>query len=237
MPDAYHVQCDCGSVKLTLKGQPRVRGFCHCEDCRDLLKVPYHSVTAWERDAITFESGEGLVVEFQHPTKRMTRVFCSDCGETLFNTNAMDWRIVSQLLIRKCYDDVLPEQLRSQLHFFYGRRIVDIDDDLPIRRWRLRGWCLGQPGRPVAIPARVAESLSRRFGKKKPPGRPCARSRNSESPGHVCRRGKPQRKASRPQTRPLDHPARECVSGTFILSPSFGALVRPRETFAANGLE
>ena len=133
MPDAYHVQCDCGSVRLTLSGVPRVRGFCHCEDCRDLLKVPYHSVTAWEQDAIRFEAGEDLIVEFQHPTKRMKRVFCSNCGETLFNTNAMDWRIVSQLLIRRGYGGVLPKQLRSESHFFYGRRIVDIDDDLPKR--------------------------------------------------------------------------------------------------------
>ena len=133
MPDAYQVQCDCGSVRLKLSGEPRVRGFCHCEDCRDLLKVPYHSVTAWEIGAIRLEAGEDLVVEFQHPRKRMKRVFCRNCGETVFNTNAMDWRIVSQLLIRRSYDGVLPEELRSQSHFFYGRRIVDIDDDLPKR--------------------------------------------------------------------------------------------------------
>ncbi len=70
---------------------------------------------------------------YQHPTKRMRRCYCAHCGETLFNTNAMDWRVVSQLLIRKCYDGALPEALRPRAHFFYGRRIVDIDDDLPKR--------------------------------------------------------------------------------------------------------
>ena len=133
MSDTYQVQCDCGTVAMSMRGEPRVRGFCHCEDCRELLQVPYHSVTAWEPDQVTVDQGEDQLVAFQHPTKRMKRVYCNSCGETLFNTNAMDWRIVSQLLISKCYADGLPEPLRSKMHFFYGRRVVDVDDPLPKR--------------------------------------------------------------------------------------------------------
>jgi hypothetical protein len=133
MSNQYHVECDCGAVNLTLSGAPKVRGYCHCEDCRDLLKIPYHSVTAWEADQVSVTKGETGTIAFQHPTKRMQRVYCKACGETLYNTNAMNWKIVSQLLIRKCYDGKLPEELSSQMHFFYGRRIVSIDDELPKR--------------------------------------------------------------------------------------------------------
>ncbi len=133
MYDEYHLECDCGSVKFSLSGEPKVRGFCHCEDCRELLKIPYHSVTAWEKEQLKVEAGAESVAVFQHPTKRMQRFYCGTCGETLFNSNAMDWRIVSQLLIRKCYDGELPLPLQSQMHFFYGRRIIDIDDSLPKR--------------------------------------------------------------------------------------------------------
>ena len=133
MQDKYHLECDCGSVKFSLRGEPKVRGFCHCEDCRDLLKIPYHSVTAWEKEQLVVEQGAEAVAAFQHPNKRMQRFYCMNCGETLFNSNALDWRIVSQLLIRKCYDGDLPEPLQSKMHFFYGRRIVDIDDSLPKR--------------------------------------------------------------------------------------------------------
>ena len=127
----YQISCDCEAVKVTLSGEPRVRGFCHCEDCRDLLKIPYHSVTAWDKEQVVVEEGADALLVFQHPTKRMQRFYCANCGETLFNSNAMDWRIVSQLLISKCYGGELPEALRSTKHFFYGRRIVDIDDELP----------------------------------------------------------------------------------------------------------
>ena len=72
-----------------------------------------------------------MLSEYQHPQLDMKRMFCSGCGETLFNTNAMDWRVVSQLLIRKCNGDELPDELHSDSHFYYARRIVDVDDDLP----------------------------------------------------------------------------------------------------------
>ena len=130
MTNHYLIHCECGAVKLKLTGLPRVTGYCHCEDCRNLLNVPFHSVTAWNRDQLTIESGKDSLTEYQHPGLEMKRFYCSQCGETLYNTNAMDWRVVSQLLIRKCYDDELPEQLHSRSHFYYGRRIMDIDDDL-----------------------------------------------------------------------------------------------------------
>ena len=126
----YDIACDCGSVKLRLHGEPRVRGYCHCEDCRDLLNVPFHSVTAWNREQLVITGGEASLSEYQHPRLDMKRVYCSSCGETLYNTNAMGWKLVSQLLIRKCNNDKLPEELQSNAHFFYDRRIVDIDDQL-----------------------------------------------------------------------------------------------------------
>ncbi len=94
MPSEYRVSCDCSAVQLRLTGEPHVRGYCHCEDCRELLDLPYHSVTAWLEEQCTITGGSEFLVEYQHPTKRMKRCYCSRCGETLFNTNAMGWRVV-----------------------------------------------------------------------------------------------------------------------------------------------
>ena len=129
----YSVNCDCGAVQMALTGEPRVRGYCHCEDCRELLKIPFHAVTAWNPEQVEIATGQECLTEFQHPEKRMKRVYCSSCGETLYNTNAMDWRVVSQYLLRKCHGNELPDELRSKSHFFYSRRVVSIDDDLPKR--------------------------------------------------------------------------------------------------------
>lgn len=131
MSKTYSVRCDCNSVELEMVGPPRVQAFCHCEDCRTLLDVPYHSINAWDAENVNIVRGEEHVIEYKYPTLEMTRVFCKHCGETVYNTNAMGWRLVSQMLIRKCNNDELPSELESNAHYFYDRRIVDIDDQLP----------------------------------------------------------------------------------------------------------
>ncbi len=131
MSNQYKVRCDCGAVEVSMVGVPKVHAYCHCEDCRALLDVPYHSVVAWEPEKVSITSGQEHTFEYKYPTLAMTRVFCKHCGETVYNTNAMGWRLVSQLLIRKCNNDELPEELQSTAHIYYDRRIVDIDDQLP----------------------------------------------------------------------------------------------------------
>lgn len=133
MNKQYHAHCDCGAIVLEMAGSPRVHAFCHCEDCRALLDVPFHSVTAWDADEVRVVAGEEDAVEYRYPALEMTRVFCKHCGETVYNTNVMGWRLVSQLLIRKCNNDQLPRELQSDGHIFYDRRIIDVDDPLPKR--------------------------------------------------------------------------------------------------------
>jgi hypothetical protein len=114
-----------------MQGNPKVKGYCHCEDCRELLNIPYHSVNAWDHDKVTIVEGQELIHEYQHPTLKMKKFFCKSCGDVIFNSNGMDWRVFSQLLIAKSYDNKLPEELKSKSHFYYDRRIIDVNDDLP----------------------------------------------------------------------------------------------------------
>lgn len=129
--NTYTIHCDCNSVELTLSGEPKVRAYCHCIDCRALLNTPFAPVTAWEEQSASFTKGEEHISIYQHPTLRMKKYFCSHCGEVLFNTNCVDWRVVPQLLIAKSHDDQLPEELTSTAHIFYEQRVVDVSDDLP----------------------------------------------------------------------------------------------------------
>ena len=131
MSNQYQVHCDCQAVTVTTHGAPRVHAYCHCEDCRELLQVPYHSVLAWEAERLQISKGADQVVVYQHPHKRMQRIFCRHCGEVLYNTNAMGWKLVSQLLFKKCNNNQLPSGFEANAHFFYERRIVDVVDDLP----------------------------------------------------------------------------------------------------------
>ena len=129
--NGYKVHCQCGAVEARLANSPIVHAVCHCEDCRDLLDIPFHALTAWDKDDVLIEKGENDLSIYNHPSLEMSRVFCRNCGETIFNTNVMGWRVVSQLLISKCNNNEIPENLRSDKHFFYEQRVVDIQDDLP----------------------------------------------------------------------------------------------------------
>lgn len=131
MSKQYKIHCECGAITATLQGTPKVKGHCHCEDCRLLLNTPFHSVTAWNKEQLLITCEGPEIIEYQHPQLEMKRAYCSRCGETIFNTNARDWRVVSQHLIRKCNNGVLPGELSSDSHFFYGARVLDIDDQLP----------------------------------------------------------------------------------------------------------
>ena len=125
------VHCQCGAIEVILHNSPVVHAFCHCSDCRELLNIPFHAVTAWKKDDAVIVKGDDALSVYKHPRLEMTRCFCKHCGETVFNTNAMGWRVISQLLIAKCHDNQIPQRLRSDKHFFYAERVVDIQDELP----------------------------------------------------------------------------------------------------------
>jgi hypothetical protein len=126
-----NIQCDCGSVIASTNNRVVTTGYCHCEDCREIRQTPFFPVVAWEGDDLNIVKGSEHLETFQHPKKRMKRVFCKHCGETVFSTNAMGWKIVSQPLIAKSNNGKLPAEYQSQAHFFYSHRIIDINDNLP----------------------------------------------------------------------------------------------------------
>ena len=129
--NTYRVNCDCHAVELEMHGDPVVRTYCHCQDCRNLLDTPFNSITAWDSEKVTVQQGEDNLLEYKYPGKAMMRYSCMNCGELLFNTNKYEWRLVSQTLVRKCNSNSLPEALQSDKQFYYEERVVDIADQLP----------------------------------------------------------------------------------------------------------
>ena len=128
----YKIQCKCNDVQISLHNKPILHAYCHCNDCRDLLDIPYHSVVVWSEENISIDQGLGSIAIYQHPSLKMQKHFCAKCGDVLFNTNGvMGWRVVSQLLIARCNKNTLPTELASNRHFFYEQRIINVNDDLP----------------------------------------------------------------------------------------------------------
>ena|SRR5690606_25354158 len=124
------IQCDCGSVKIELTGKPRVQAYCHCIDCRQLSKMAFSALTAWNDDCVEITNGKENLIEFSHPDNKMKRNFCSMCGDTLFYTNRLGWRIISQVLMEK-FKVFHATEFSPEKHLFYEQRIININDSLP----------------------------------------------------------------------------------------------------------
>ena len=129
MPE-YSVHCDCGVVRLRFTGAPRVRAICHCDSCKELHDVPMQVLTAWNKDQLTIESGEANLASFAYPGRKLVRFFCSQCGETLFNSNRFDLRVAASTLFVKRLGS-LPAGFEPEKHLFYGSRVLDVSDSLP----------------------------------------------------------------------------------------------------------
>ncbi|MFV0408200.1 MAG: hypothetical protein ACK5LJ_00425 [Paracoccus sp. (in: a-proteobacteria)] len=64
MSSDHSLKCTCGQIALSLSGAPRVRGHCHCQACRSLLNIPYHSVTAWNPEQVEIAAGAERLTSF-----------------------------------------------------------------------------------------------------------------------------------------------------------------------------
>ncbi len=111
-------------------GSPAVAAYCHCVECRTARQTPVFDQVAWAPVQLTITAGEDKVVAYDY-TDKMTVYSCGECGSRLFNTNAAGLKSTWQGLFRGANDGQLPEEFKSQVHLFYGERVIDIDDDLP----------------------------------------------------------------------------------------------------------
>ncbi|AVF42295.1 aldehyde-activating protein [Pandoraea apista] len=122
------VACQCGSVSMSLTGEPAARALCHCNACRDFYGSPVLAATAWPPSQISIT---GATRTFSHPSRKMTRRFCAECGETLHGTNRLAMCVVPNALLARAHDARLPVSLQPAMHLFYRHRVLDVRDDLP----------------------------------------------------------------------------------------------------------
>lgn len=92
--------------------------------------MPFSILTAWNDNHVEIRNGKENLIEFSLLKNKLKRHFCSGCGDTLFYTNSLGWRIVSQILI-DTFKDVSATNLSPDKHLFYEQRIVTIKDSLP----------------------------------------------------------------------------------------------------------
>lgn len=119
--------CHCGAVRYETSGEPITHALCHCSDCRRHAGAP---MVGWAM----FQEGQLTVIQGQTKAYASSdhgrRQFCSDCGTSLFYTNAENLPGIIDIQ-SGTFDE--PERLPAQCHIQTAERIswLATSDGLP----------------------------------------------------------------------------------------------------------
>ncbi|GGK72059.1 GFA family protein [Amphritea balenae] len=120
----YNGSCFCGAVTFTLKHDPALMAYCHCESCRHWSAGPVNAFTLWPPEAVTITQGSDQIGSF-NKTPETIRKWCKSCGGHLFIEHpAMGLIDVPA--------SVIPEfNFQPALHVNYQETVLRMRDGLP----------------------------------------------------------------------------------------------------------
>jgi len=120
----YSGTCFCGSVQLTVEGQPEVMGYCHCNSCRKWSAAPVNAFSLWQRDAVKITRGAERIATF-NLTPGSYRKWCMTCGGHLYTEHP-------GIGLVDIYAATIPDMaFRPGLHLYYAETVLPMRDGLP----------------------------------------------------------------------------------------------------------
>ena len=123
-PKSYKGSCFCGSVQLTVTGEPAAMGYCHCDSCRRWSAGPVNAFTLWKPDAVKVTQGAEHIGTYNE-TPRSFRKWCKQCGGHLM-TEHPHWGLTD------VYAAVIPDfSYRPGVHVNYQETTLHMKDGLP----------------------------------------------------------------------------------------------------------
>jgi len=121
---SYEGQCFCGSVKITVSGEPEAMGYCHCRSCRSWSGDPVNGFTLWKPEDVRITKGPEHVATF-NKTAGSSRKFCSACGGHLMTDHP-------GLGVVDVFSATLPTlAFTPALHINYAETVLPMRDGLP----------------------------------------------------------------------------------------------------------
>lgn len=120
----YSGTCFCGSVKLTVTGEPAAMGYCHCKSCRSWSAGPVNAFSLWKPDAVKIAHGADKVASYQG-SKNSVRKWCSVCGGHLLTEHPV-WGLTD------VYAATIPGlPFKPAIHVNYENTVLPMRDGLP----------------------------------------------------------------------------------------------------------
>jgi hypothetical protein len=122
--NTYRGSCFCGTVQLSVSGEPAAMGYCHCESCRSWSAAPVNAFSLWKTDVVKVTRGADQIGTYQK-TPRSLRKWCKACGGHLF-TEHPHWGLTD------VYAATIPDfPFKAGVHVNYQETRLHIHDGLP----------------------------------------------------------------------------------------------------------
>jgi hypothetical protein len=120
----YKGGCFCGSVELTVTGEPAAMGYCHCESCRHWSAGPINAFTLWKPQAVKVTRGVEHIGTY-NKTPQSSRKWCKKCGGHLMTDHPT-------MGLTDVYAAVIPDfAYKPGVHVHYQETKLRIRDGLP----------------------------------------------------------------------------------------------------------
>ena len=107
--------CNCGKVRIEIRGKPARVGLCHCLTCRKETGAAFMAFADWLEGQVSIM---GETASWTFTTDR--RHFCPACGSTLFATD--DTGGSDEVEVRLGTLDEAPSSLMPEYELWTARR-------------------------------------------------------------------------------------------------------------------
>jgi hypothetical protein len=87
--------CLCGGVSFRIDGELRNARYCHCTRCQRRTGTAASAQARLDAGDLTFLSGEELVKAWVPRDGGFAKLFCSECGSSLFSRSQDDPQVMS----------------------------------------------------------------------------------------------------------------------------------------------
>ena len=120
----YRGSCFCGTVQITVTGEPVAMGYCHCDSCRRWSAGPVNAFTLWKPEAVRITQGADRIGTY-NKTANSFRKWCKTCGGHLLTEHP-------GLGVTDVYAAVVPDlPFKAGIHVNYQETVLRIRDGLP----------------------------------------------------------------------------------------------------------
>ena len=86
--------CLCGGVRFRIDGELRSARYCHCTRCQRRTGTAASPQARFDAGDLSFVAGEELVKSWR-PPDGFAKMFCAECGSSLFSRSQQDPEVMS----------------------------------------------------------------------------------------------------------------------------------------------